>query len=386
MKINILDFYIRSDNPARKLVLDEKVPFERFTCPICEDHRNTLKYSIVTGRQKDKYLEREMCAHCGHVFTSFGPSAQWHEDFYSRDWCQGKTHGQLNVLQYWTLFKRQVKSILSGVKEGPSDYDLNLILAQAYLRPGMRILEIGSGGGRSLMPFKKAGLQCFAVEPSVNSAQMCRQRGIKVFNMTMAEALNSGEIEAMDVMLSNHSLEHFVDPNVLIKSAARFVKDGGVFIVNVPNKEFVDIFPETLFVLHPQVFTEQSLALLLQKHGFRVVKKMIGENLLLVAVKDEKVSFELTPGASSLRSQLQDFYRDLWARRYSLEMNKGRKRVVSWDSSYLNQKGLQGVKDEKHFRKNGSRNFLIELEDVPTEYAVSFESRIDGGVAFGVIK
>ncbi len=385
MKVKILDINIRKEDVAQKLIINDQVPMERYVCPVCETDKYSIKYSAIKGKRDACFLEREFCSRCGHLFISWGPAREWHESYYTNLWYQGKTHGVSSRIDQLRFIKRQTQNLIKGQID--ADQDLNVFIAGPLLQPGMKILEIGAGGGRSLMPFKRLGLDCYAIEPSVNSAKACEDKGIKVFNMKVEEALAlKDQISGFDIVLSNHSLEHFSDPNVFLKNAVQFLKPDGIFVFNVPNKDYQDIYCETMFVLHPQVFSEKSLTYFLNKYGFEVIRKVVNHNLLFVARKSAHPQRQWTAAYTDHKDEVKQFFRQLWAERYDLKENVNKHLTVSWDASYIEKNQKAPLLDGNRFPGKGNRSFLVEMEDVDGEYAVIFESHIDNNEAFGIIK
>jgi 2-polyprenyl-6-hydroxyphenyl methylase / 3-demethylubiquinone-9 3-methyltransferase len=105
---------------------------------------------------------------------------------------------------------------------------------------GLRVLDIGCGGGILSEPLARLGAAVVGIDPAesnINAAQHhAAQAGLKIdYRCTTAEALNeSGEV--FDVVLAMEVVEHVADFNLFIELAAAMVKPGGLLYVATLNR------------------------------------------------------------------------------------------------------------------------------------------------------
>jgi 2-polyprenyl-3-methyl-5-hydroxy-6-metoxy-1,4-benzoquinol methylase len=170
-----------------------------------------------------------------------------------------------------------------GVVNGQVDYDFIdgryapwIALAEQHVAPRGRLLEIGTGAGLFAKAFARAGWSVVGVEVNAEGAQFARDRlGLDVRQQYAEDVdLPNG---SQDVVAIMDVIEHVSDPAATVATALRFLRPGGVLLIQTPN---LDAFSRTALgepwaVLSPAehlyYFTERTLAALVTKAGFRSV-------------------------------------------------------------------------------------------------------------------
>ena len=105
---------------------------------------------------------------------------------------------------------------------------------------GLRILDIGCGGGILSEPLARLGASVVGADPSESNIAVARshaaQSGLAIdYRDTSAEALaQAGEI--FDVVLAMEVVEHVTDVGLFVGLAAAMVKPGGLFFVATLNR------------------------------------------------------------------------------------------------------------------------------------------------------
>jgi 2-polyprenyl-6-hydroxyphenyl methylase / 3-demethylubiquinone-9 3-methyltransferase len=105
---------------------------------------------------------------------------------------------------------------------------------------GLRILDIGCGGGILCEPLARLGAGMVGIDPVADSIAAAQhhagEAGLAIdYRCTTAEALaETGEV--FDVVLAMEVVEHVADFNLFIGEAAALVKPGGLMFVATINR------------------------------------------------------------------------------------------------------------------------------------------------------
>jgi 2-polyprenyl-6-hydroxyphenyl methylase / 3-demethylubiquinone-9 3-methyltransferase len=105
---------------------------------------------------------------------------------------------------------------------------------------GLRILDIGCGGGILAEPLARLGASVLGADPSESNIAVARNHaagaGLTIdYRNTAAEAL-AEEGELFDVVLAMEVVEHVADVGLFVDLAAAMVKPGGLMFVATLNR------------------------------------------------------------------------------------------------------------------------------------------------------
>jgi len=141
------------------------------------------------------------------------------------------------------------------------------------------VLDIGCATGEFIDELYNVGLEAKGIEYSEYGAEICRSKGMDVFQGDMFQA-NYGQ-QRFDGIHMSHVLEHLADPNAVMEQLKKWIKPGGWIYIEVPlqfdgllekvqsyrqaPKQF-DVFS----VHHCSFFSPISLRMLIEKHGLEV--------------------------------------------------------------------------------------------------------------------
>jgi len=105
---------------------------------------------------------------------------------------------------------------------------------------GLRILDIGCGGGILSEPLARLGASVVGADPSESNIAVARQHAAQAglaidYRSTAAEALAQAG-ESFDVVLAMEVIEHVTDIELFIESASAMVKSGGLLFAATINR------------------------------------------------------------------------------------------------------------------------------------------------------
>lgn len=106
---------------------------------------------------------------------------------------------------------------------------------------GLRLLDIGCGGGLLSEPMTRLGFQVTGVDASERNigtaSAHAAQQGLDIdYRASTAEALLEAGEPPFDVILNMEVIEHVADPAAYLQDCARLLKPGGLMIVATLNR------------------------------------------------------------------------------------------------------------------------------------------------------
>lgn len=106
---------------------------------------------------------------------------------------------------------------------------------------GLRLLDIGCGGGLLSEPMRRLGFEVTGVDASERNigtaSAHAAEQGLDIdYRCSTAEALLAAGEPPFDVILNMEVIEHVADPGEYLRSCARLLKPGGLMIVATLNR------------------------------------------------------------------------------------------------------------------------------------------------------
>ncbi len=107
---------------------------------------------------------------------------------------------------------------------------------------GLRVLDIGCGGGLLCEPMARMGAEVIGADASETNIEIARihaaQSGIDIdYRAVPAETLAANG-ELFDIVLNMEVVEHVADVDLFLSSCAQMVKPGGLMFVATINRTF----------------------------------------------------------------------------------------------------------------------------------------------------
>jgi len=109
---------------------------------------------------------------------------------------------------------------------------------------GLKILDVGCGGGLLTEPLARLGASVTGIDPVEESVRVALNHALQdpdfgenlTYSCTTVESLYPEWSEAFDAVVASEVIEHVPDPLLFAESCIRLVKPGGSFFVTTLNK------------------------------------------------------------------------------------------------------------------------------------------------------
>jgi O-antigen biosynthesis protein len=188
---------------------------------------------------------------------------------------------------------------------------------------GLRILDLGCGGGHNGALLKQAGARWVGgVERDGGACAEARRRldAVVECDLTAFDPASLGP-EPFDVVLASDVLEHLVEPHAALGRAVAHLRPGGLVVASIPNVAHVYVFYNLLLkrwprkssgifdYTHMRFFAKRDMVALLEGAGLRVLR-----------VEPYFTRFRLIRAACLTLSLY--VFRDYWARQFLLLAEK----------------------------------------------------------------
>jgi SAM-dependent methyltransferase len=249
------------------------------TCPICG--RDEALADLATVEADSAGPVVASCGECEHLFKRRHPTSEWLSEYYAHEW---DARGQA--------------AVANGMRVRPRDKILRF--CAEYLPAGARVLDLGAGFGNDVLAFHQSGYRAHALESSEHRAHYIEgSLGIPC----VVSPFETAELPPdLDLIFSNHVLEHIADPRVVIEKAAAVLPEGGLLYSALPNcLSFEHPLQFLYYAPHQSGFSLKSLRSLLSQHGFEVVKAVATRELKVLARKSGTTTPAVEHGASRSR-------------------------------------------------------------------------------------
>lgn len=207
------------------------------------------------------------CENCETLFVSPRPGQKQLSDFYS----------QAKSVIFWSkhVFPATENIRMKNIFMPRVELIKRILGSFGYSRPKF-LVDVGAGYGSFLEAAKNMNLaeKYLAIEPAVESASKCRQRGFRVEQKMIEDVDLRGEA---DLIVNFELIEHLFDPSVFLKACFNALNHNGLLLFTTPNIKGFDLAvlgalsDNVLAPIHLNYFHPESLKLLFEKEGFKVL-------------------------------------------------------------------------------------------------------------------
>lgn len=229
-------------------------------CVICGSNNK----HFLTDKERHNYKHKiYICRNCGLIYTYPQPNSS-ELDFFYKHIYRSSYAPIWNKDRFFNHQKKRGAAIL------------RFMALFLDLRKHKTVLEIGCSYGGILKAFKLYGFKVTGVEKDAAAVKYATRKGIKV----KATAPNKKH----DVYILSHVLEHFSNPESLLRNMRKRLSDDDLVYLEVPNAKMYQSFK--LYFQYPHLFhfTPVTLRNLLSKTGYRIIK---GKGCKLVLKKGQ---------------------------------------------------------------------------------------------------
>lgn len=228
------------------------------TVKYCEICHGTQFTEVGSKDRAGNQLRSVICNDCGLVFSDPRPNTEQIDDFYRESY----------RLTYKQAYQPKIKHTYRAGKVALD----RLSYLMPLLTPGCRVLDFGSGGGELVFILGELGYDACGIEPNRGYAEYSRDvLGIPV----QIGGFNEVEVQplSLDVVTLFHVAEHLEHPVDAMRTVSGWLREGGRFLVEVPNVESPCIWPSSRFhQAHLYNFNSETLAQAGRLAGFSVVE------------------------------------------------------------------------------------------------------------------
>jgi 2-polyprenyl-3-methyl-5-hydroxy-6-metoxy-1,4-benzoquinol methylase len=236
------------------------------SCPVCGSTQLVKELNCNDFVASNETFELQRCGQCTFLFTNPRPKSEEISKYYQSDkyisHAGKKTGFGLMYLIYDVVRNLSIES--------------NLWLIKQYHQNG-KLLDLGCGLGYFLHgAIKDKTFESEGADISQDAIDYVHKTfGYLVKNEA---ELNDIKENAYDIITQWHVLEHVHDLNDRMKLLHKILKPNGTMFIAVPNSnswdaKFYQSFWDGYDVpRHLYHFNQRSFKLLMQKHGFKIVK------------------------------------------------------------------------------------------------------------------
>ena len=229
-------------------------------CILCKHGKFALISKQVRDSKKHKIIR---CLKCNHMQLWPIPTLNDEKKFYDEN-LQDK-----NI--------NDVGSIKRARRKMMPDNTRRAELVSKIITKRSRILEIGSGHGFFLDIMKKNGYDITGFEISKEKRKYSKKvTKVPVLDININEKIPT--VKPFDIVVLFHTLEHIIDPVILLKNIKKLLKPKGKVLVEVPNcddfhlglnKFYKEFYWERA---HIHYFNSKSLKTVINLGGFNGIK------------------------------------------------------------------------------------------------------------------
>lgn len=197
--------------------------------------------------------------------------------YFCRDCHTVQTQHDVSVDEYYEDYQYSVGASLFA-----SSFMQNMAkkLCATYFQntQGLKVLEVGSGDGEQLVPFKELGCDVLGYEPSSYLVEVAASKGISsIQGLFTEEAIDNlpDNFKEVDIILLSYTFDHIPDPIGFLNGVKKILnKKQGILVIE--NHDLEKIFERQEYCLfeheHSIYLTKNTAISLAKRNGFEIVE------------------------------------------------------------------------------------------------------------------
>jgi len=230
-------------------------------CPICNKDETDI---VFTKGNLNQDLVNVICKNCSLVYINPSPTKAEYHEYHKQDFLDEKNLKDMQDIRE----KMKIRDYV--LKQTIFDF------IESYIKPKMKILDIGCGFGTFLDIVKnKVNVEVYGVELGRLDVEAAKKYyNLDLFNGSLEEfSTNQENHNKFDVIITHHTFEHLPNPLESLGQIKKLLKTDGVLYIAVPNLMNIKKRPDILFqIAHPFTYSPYSLSLILEYVGFGIIK------------------------------------------------------------------------------------------------------------------
>lgn len=199
------------------------------------------------------------------------------EIYFCQDCHTVQTQHDVSVDEYYEDYQYSVGASLFA-----SSFMQNMAkkLSATYFQnsQGLKVLEVGSGDGEQLVPFKELGCKVLGYEPSSYLVEVAASKGIpSVQGLFTEEAIDTlpDDFKEVDIILLSYTFDHIPDPIGFLNGVKKILnKKTGILVIE--NHDLEKIFERQEYCLfeheHSIYLTKNTAISLAKRNGFEIIE------------------------------------------------------------------------------------------------------------------
>lgn len=195
-------------------------------CPVC---LSSATAPSLTGtdfffRTTSQTFTLDLCRTCRSLFLDPMPTAEELTQFYpTQYWWSSSTPGLLKRLE--RVYRKFVLR----------DH-ISFITTAARSQNGLKLLDVGCGGGSLIGLLKDRGFRVKGVDFSADAAKVANlENGVEVIVGSLEDARFPAG--SFDIVTLFHVMEHVTRPREVLEEVSRILRPKGTVILQVPNAD-----------------------------------------------------------------------------------------------------------------------------------------------------